>query len=244
MTSTLTEQIKAYAISLGADLVGVADLEQVKGIPTIPANLLTPYRYAVIIGIAYSYDVFEQIIDGPTPLYSKQQTSANGTLDQMSFFIQKKIAAAGYRALAQPASLVMDKENWMPNVSTKALARAAGLGWLGKNLLLITPEYGSRVRMAAILTDAPLEAGSPMTNHCGECARCQEACPAGAIRGAYWLDYPESRETALDFAKCLGKLKDEFSPRPDIGQPICGICIKACPFTQPKSVRATPLIET
>jgi len=234
MGEQFIQDVKTYSHSLGADLFGVADLKYVKGIPTIPPDLLDSFRFAVIIGVPYSFEVFEQIVDGPTPLYSRQQTAANALLDHMSFMVQKYIAAAGYRALAQPASLVMDKENWMPNVSTKALARAAGLGWLGKNLLLINPEYGSRIRIAAVLTDAPLEADIPMQNHCGDCTKCQEACPAQAIRGAYWQDYPESREVALDFARCLGKLKDEFSPRPDIGQPICGICIKACPFTQPK----------
>ena len=233
MDEHLSEQIRLYSYSLGADLFGVADLTHVKGIPTIPIDLLEPFTHAVIIGVVYPYEVFRQIEDGPTPIYSRQQTAANSLLDQLSFLIQKKLAAAGYRAIAQPASLVMDKQNWMPNVSTKALARAAGLGWLGKNLLLITPEFGSRVRLAAILTDAPLAAGQPMQSRCGECSNCIEACPAQAIRGAIWENFPETRETALDFARCVTMLKDEFAPRADIGQPICGICIKACPWSRP-----------
>jgi epoxyqueuosine reductase len=232
MSENLTAQIKEYALDLGADLVGIADLDLVKGIRTIPEDLLAPFTRAVIVGIAYSFDVFEQIGDAPTAIYSRQQTTANAFLDQIGFLIQKKISNLGYHALAQPASLVIDKQDWWPNVSTKALARAAGLGWIGKNLLIITPQYGSRVRLVTILTDAPLEADPPISNRCGTCSKCVEACPTGAIRGVSWETYPASREVALEFAKCVAKLKDEFSPMTDIGQPICGICIKACPWSQ------------
>lgn len=242
METNLTKQIKDFALAQGADLVGIADLELVKGIKTIPDNLLAPYTRTVVIGIAISFDVFEQISDEPTAIYSRQYTTANNLLDDMSFMIQTKICGLGYRALAQPASLVMDKVNWWPNVPTKALARAAGLGWMGKNLLIINPKYGSRVRYAAILTDAPLEADPPLANHCGRCTLCIEVCPVGAVRGASWTDHPEDREAALDFAKCLAKLKDDFATRTDIGSPICGICIKACPWSKPKK-RTTPKAE-
>ena len=114
--------------------------------------------------------------------------------------------------------------------SRKTWQKMAGLGWQGKNLLLITPQYGSRVRLVTVLTDAPLIVDGPVKNRCGKCMLCRDACPAGAIKGVNTHDYYQNRNEALHFDKCVVKLTGEFAQLPDIGAPICGICIKVCPF--------------
>lgn len=106
----------------------------------------------------------------------------------------------------------------------------AGLGWQGKSLLLVNPLYGPRIRLATVLTDAPLTTDKPIANGCGECTLCMDACPAGAIKGVGTDSHYESREEALYFSRCVEKLVREFSAIPSIDAPICGICIKACPF--------------
>lgn len=234
MTENFTADLKNYALSQGADLVGIADLDRVRSIRTIPEDLLKPYTRAMVIGVAISYDIFEPIEDSPTALYSRQYVTANNILDDISFKIQQKLSAVGNRALAQPASMVVDKENWWPNLPAKAVARAAGLGWIGKNLLLINPRFGGRVRYAVILTDASLDVDQPVPFRCGNCTKCVDACPVQAIKGASWEEYPADRDTALYFERCVSKLKDDFATRPDIGYPVCGVCIKVCPWSQPK----------
>lgn len=72
------------------------------------------------------------------------------------------IEAEGYRALPIPANLILTEERLLGNLLHKAVARAAGLGWIGRNCLLITPQYGPRVRFATVLTDMPLPTGEPM----------------------------------------------------------------------------------
>ena len=94
----------------------------------------------------------------------------------------------------------------------------------------MTPDYGPRVRLVTVLTDAPLEADSPIKNRCGECTLCRDACPAGAIKGIGIKDNYKNREEALYFSRCVEKLTGEFSKLPNIGALICGICIKVCPF--------------
>jgi epoxyqueuosine reductase QueG len=110
------------------------------------------------------------------------------------------------------------------------VAIQAGLGWQGKNLLLITARYGSRVRLVTVLTDAPLTAGIPVKNRCGSCMLCRDACPVQAIKGNNTQVHYENRNEALFFSRCVEKLTKDFANLPDIGAPICGICIKACPF--------------
>lgn len=229
--NTLTETVKRKALQLGADLAGIADLERLRGIPTIPDNLLCGFTRAVVVAIAISPAVFGQIEGGPTPLYAHHYLQANQMLDNIAFNLQQLLLGSGHKALALPASQVLDTENWTGHISSKAVAMAAGLGWQGRSLLLITPQFGPRVRIAVILTDAPLVADQPIPNRCGKCRNCVEACPAGAIRGASWEYHPESREVALDFTKCVDKLTKDFAQRPLIGKPICGVCIKVCPWS-------------
>lgn len=223
-------EIKQKAIELGANLVGIADLNRVQGLPTLPDGLFDNYTHAIVIAVAVSREVFDTITDGPNPLYLHHYLATNALLDSIALQLQNEIIRQGFRALAIPASQTLDKVNWMGHLSHKALGKAAGLGWQGKSLLLVTPQYGPRVRLATVLTNAPLEADPLLANRCGSCQRCQEACPAGAIKGGVWEDHPQTREEALYFSRCVEKVNEDFAKRPEIGKPICGICIRVCPW--------------
>jgi len=119
-----------------------------------------------------------------------------------------------------PASQVVDWKEQRAHLSHRAVAVSAGLGWRGKNNLLVDPDFGSRVRLVTVLTDMPLRDDSPLTDGCGTCKRCVNACPAGALGNT-----PE--EYRLDL--CYEQLKI-FSKLPGIGHNICGVCVRACPW--------------
>jgi epoxyqueuosine reductase QueG len=140
------------------------------------------------------------------------------------------LQSRGYAALPIPASVTLDEERNVAALSHKAVTVAAGLGWQGKSLLTVHPRFGPRIRLATVLTDAPLEPHAPIKNRCGKCTRCMDACPAGAIRGVNTDSHYESREEALRFSACVDRLRNENTPMPNIGAPICGVCIRACPF--------------
>ncbi len=225
-----TERVRASIHALGADLVGVADTDPLKQLQLDPPDLLDPFTRAISIAIRLPAAVFECIIDRPTPLYSSIYQTANRILDEISFKAANLLQSDGHRSLPVPASQVLDRENWCGAISHKAVGRMAGLGWQGKSLLLVNPLYGPRIRLATVLTDAPLTTDKPIANRCGGCTFCMDACPAGAIKGVGTDDHYESREEALYFPRCVEKLVGEFSAMPSIGAAICGICIKACPF--------------
>jgi epoxyqueuosine reductase QueG len=100
-------------------------------------------------------------------------------------------------------------------VSQKVFAYLAGLGWIGKSSLLITNEYGPRVRLCTIFTQGDLEVTSrSRVGECGECLACAKACPAGAIN-----------KNGYDVNKCKQVVTDQKGET----KTFCGLCMRACP---------------
>jgi epoxyqueuosine reductase QueG len=147
----LKEKIKIW----GADLVGIADVGPLEGLPPDPPNLLIPFSTAVSIAVSLPWATFGEIDDQPTLTYDNVYQTANRLLDELSFKTAKCLGKDGFYSLPIPASQVTDRNNWYGAISHKAVARMAGLGWQGKNLLLVTREYGCAVRLVTILTNAP-----------------------------------------------------------------------------------------
>lgn len=228
--AALTKELKEQALGLGADLVGIADLQLLTGIETIPVDLLTPYSYAVSLAVKLPNSVFEQLEDRPTPLYAQVYQNANALLDQIALKLSSWIESRGGKALPIPASQPLDMENFTSHLSAKAVANAAGLGWQGKSLLIVTPQFGPRVRLVTVLTDLVLLADKPLKNRCGRCTACTDVCVAQAIRNVNVEFHYGSRDEALDFRRCADKLVKEFKNLPLIEKPICGLCIKVCPW--------------
>lgn len=232
-----TEKLKRTVIELGADLVGVADAEPLKGLKLDPPGLLNDFVAAISIGVRLPGAVFEQIQDRPTPLYAAVYQTANRILDEIAFRTASTLQDSGFGALPIPASQVLDRKKWFGAISHKAVGRVAGLGWQGKSLLLVNPQHGPRIRLVTVLTEAPLRPDAPIKNRCGKCTACQDACPVGAIKGVGTKTHYKSRSRAVDLARCAGKLVGEFSKLDQIGAPICGICIKVCPFGRQRNDR-------
>jgi epoxyqueuosine reductase QueG len=222
--------LKRRARAWGASLVGIADLERLAGIETEPADLLSGFSRAVSLAVRLSDPVLDQIVGQPTPLYAQHYQKVNALLDELALRASLAIQKAGGRALPLPASQVFDAERLTSYVSHKAVAVAAGLGWQGKSLLVVNPQFSPRIRLVTVLTDLPLTPDAPLKNRCGGCTACADACPAAAIRGVNTTSHYGSREEALHFDRCRNKILNEFSKMPNIGSAVCGVCVSVCPF--------------
>ena len=214
--STLTQ----YAKELGADIIGFCALD------SAPLADMPTLKYAVSIGVKLSDAILKTIDGAPSFAYFQHYRTANALLDTIAFRLSRKIEQLGGLALPIAASQSQGKarpyDGLFPH---KTAAVKSGLGFVGKSGLFLSNEYGSKVRLATVLTDMPLQSELPVIeNGCGDCTACMRACPAGAIYG----EKPTTDgERNFDAEKCSRYMKDHFQ---DIGRgSVCGICIKVCP---------------
>jgi epoxyqueuosine reductase QueG len=214
-----TSAITALLQAMGADVTGVADMSRYdREVLGFGDDILHAYPYAISFGLLVPSGVLGTLTDGPTLFYLHHYRQVNYRLDIIAYELAKEIEKRGGRALPFAASQMVDWQNQKGHISHKHVGVAAGLGWIGRNNLLVHPEFGARVRYNTVLTDINLTAGEPQANGCGECASCIGACPAAAIG---------QDPAGFDHRGCFAMLQ-QFKNKRNLGHHICGLCIKAC----------------
>ncbi len=147
-------------------------------------------------------------------------------MEQLLSFIRTSFGEVGGRVFVDSAP-VLERD----------LARRAGLGWIGKNTMLIHPRKGSFFFLGELITDLELMYDSPMTDYCGTCTRCIDACPTEAI---------DKNGYIMDGSKCISyltielknEIPQEFKGKMENWIFGCDICQQVCPwnrFSEPHS---------
>lgn len=203
-----SRELKDYLISEGADLVGIGDISQA----------LAPEIMHLNRGIAIALD--RRLNRDTVDMLMKLQHLAEGWLK-----------AFGHRSLSIPPDSDRRKNKCISSLYKmfchKTAATCSGLGWIGKNGLVINKHYGPGLSWATVLTNAPLETDRPLVeSECGDCDLCVRHCPSGALKGHHWT-IGEPLKELVSYEKCgsLKRSRNSFDRKPN-----CGFCITACPY--------------
>jgi epoxyqueuosine reductase len=231
----LDERIRELAGELGVDFYGVADLTPAREeILRQGGRETAEYPRAVSFGISMVdvlVDSLPRRLEDPSVsghYFHQCYDVINHRLDIIASRLAGELSRQNYRSLPMPAKEHFDYERICAQFSHKLAAHLAGLGWIGKSCLLITPEMGPRVRWNTVLTHAPLEpTGRPMEERCADCSDCVDICPQRAFTGKAFRS-EEPREERYDAAKC----QDYFISLAQNKhyRVACGLCVYACPY--------------
>ena len=229
MSVTLKQQIQQKCAGLDIPLVGFAPVTRWDDPPFDPwvpeafrpVAVFPEARTVIVIGIPVHLPVLETT---PSIAYHELYKTVNTLLDTHAYRIASYLNAKGFPSIAIPrdgyGSIAVLLNKPIAFFSHRHAAYCAGLGNFGVNNMLLTPEYGPRVRFTSIFTAAEIPPDPVMEEPvCIRCMRCVKACPVHALtRGEYPRCLTDKHACATRSEELLRRY---ISP--------CGICIKVCP---------------
>ncbi|MDR1546938.1 MAG: 4Fe-4S dicluster domain-containing protein [Deltaproteobacteria bacterium] len=224
----LKSVIRKKARSLGAILVGFANLARYRRYYPQAEKIYHPdavwpeAKSVIVLGLPLPLPIVETT---PSINYQELYNSSNVWLDQAAYRLSLEITALGHPSVSLPRDGYADLKHLIKRASSSfshvVAGRLAGLGTIGWNHNLLTPQHGSRVRLNSVLTTAELTADPLIKKDlCLHCRACQDLCPAGALGGD-----PAEPFAELDHDKCTRR--HQFLKK--AGCWPCGSCTKVCP---------------
>ena len=249
---TLEQSIREYGKELGFDIVGIASAEPflrdekaaikrirdglMDGLPWYTeervrrANhpeVLLPGAMS-IISLAMSYLTGEPQRTGPGPHGKMARYAWGDDYHKVMKSRLKQFVEGISERVGRPVRTRIFVDDGPMN--DRAAAERAGVGWFGKNTNILSPSHGSWVLLGQVITDLDLRPDTPLRKTCGECVRCIDACPTGAIVAPYVID--NRRCISFLTIELRGDIPREL--RPLIGDWVfgCDICQDVCPVNR------------
>lgn len=233
--SELKDKIKQFCLDAGADIIGFASVERWEEDNEVPPDfrpqaIFEQARTVIVIGVGMPLPIVDTT---PSILHKETYDTANRVLDDMAFNLVRYLNRLGQAAYFFTrdgyGSLRLLKDRPQAAFSHIMAGKYAGLGNVGLNNCLLTPEFGPRVRLVSVFTSAILEPDSILEKDlCIKCGACAKCCPVDSI-----------------IIRDKHQVKSEFIPIPCIDRHSelsrnkaypCGICTKVCPIGKDRAL--------
>jgi len=239
--------IKKVSKYFGADLVGICKLdhrlvyshtyhgEGPSGAPgdtpivvgeTIPQEIPDDYKHVIVMAFSEDYNMIKHY---PTWIAHSATSMGYSIMAITNMFLSAFIRSLGFKAIESSNDIAL----------STPMGMQAGLGDLGRNGLLITPEFGPRIRLSKVITNLPLAVDDPIdfgvTEFCSVCKKCAKLCPSQS------LSYGERTIEPINISNSRGILKWPINAetcRKNWGQmnKPCTTCISSCPYNKPDTM--------
>ncbi len=223
MFTSMKDELREFLRRFGAFKIGVADPERGFGMARDGCrsrDIMRGCNSVIVFAIHVGLDYY-------TTLDFRQEGDVESRVlhiyrDWISFQLANFLEEMGYKAVI-PHGYV-NKRDMVARLSFKLAAYEAGLGAFGRSSLLITPEYGPRINLGAVLTDAVVQPDGPLKgfNPCQGCDVCAKLCPASAINKEVLPPTGFNRERCLEFVR---KIRERTKGK----IMLCGYCYNCCP---------------
>ena len=250
----LADETKEIALSRGATMVGISSADRFEGAPEEhkPSDLLPEATTVIVIALRIPYGVLKS---SNLRFYRNVATHLGHELNKLAYEIAVFLENKGFVALPVTPNIPVDMQRGsglIGDFSHKHAAVQAGLGRLGTSTLLLTPQFGPRVRLVSIISNAPLKADLRIEDEvCRKCFACVKACSAKAIQENGEIDKPKCLRQCMPYGYGgLSRFIREFmatdneenklellkQPRAielhqfvQAGNYSCADCVKVCP---------------
>ncbi|WP_141506343.1 tRNA epoxyqueuosine(34) reductase QueG [Paenibacillus luteus] len=257
----LKEEMKEAALSLGIDKIGVASADPFVSLKQIllrhrelgresgfeesdiekrtnPALLFDNPQSIIAIAIAYPSKLKDPPKSEPGARRGIMARSAWG--DDYHKVLRDRLAKLEAWLRERVPDLRVESMVDTGALSDRAVAERAGLGWSAKNCSIISPELGSWIYLGEMITNLPLAPDEPVTESCGTCTKCIDACPTDALVGPGQLN---SSRCISFVTQTKGMLTDEFMRK--IGNRLygCDTCQTVCPVNRGKNWTHQPELQ-
>jgi len=229
MNDALKQSIRFRCQKMEIPLMGVADAFRWEEPPFqpwmpevfYPRSIFPKVKSVIVIGLPVSLPALET---SPSIYYRELYITVNALLDQYTYRLAEFLTSRGYPSVFVPrdgyGNIDVLLKNPVSFFSHRHAAYLAGLGTFGVNNMILTPEYGPRVRFGSVFTTAQLPPDPVREDQlCIRCMRCVEMCPSSALQKE---DYPEGKTDKHACASWSADLNRRYIAP-------CGICIKVCP---------------
>ena len=190
-----------------------------------------------VVSLLYNYYTPDQQADSEAPKISKYAFGKDyhfvikDKLKSLLQFLEENIGAINGRCFVDSAPVL--ERDW---------AKRSGIGWVGKNTLLIHPKAGSYFFLAELIVDLELQPDGPIRDYCGTCRRCIDACPTDAIsKDGYWMD--GSKCISYLTIELKEQIPDEFQGKMENWMFGCDICQEVCPWNRFSEKHHEPAFE-